>query len=68
MPRKFLLHWKDGRKKVVEGEGITNAFAKAGHSESDLVNLEYYHMVGVPIESSGRIICGCESYRPVWKT
>lgn len=38
----FRLHWLDGKVEIVRGEGIANAFNKAGYGGGAIRALDYY--------------------------
>lgn len=39
---KYVLYWKTGKKEIVEGGNITQAFTSAGYSTSALMALDFY--------------------------
>jgi hypothetical protein len=43
--KKFILHWKDGKKEEVTGNDITSAFNNAGYSQGAIRVLDYYEEV-----------------------
>ena len=40
--QKYTLYWLDGTKQVVEGDGIADAYNRAGLGASALKLLDYY--------------------------
>lgn len=46
--RHYKLHWLDGKKEIVSGETIADAFTKAGYGAGAIRALDWYE----PIEAN----------------
>jgi len=44
---QYVLHWLDGKVEVIEGNGIKDAFNRAGIGAGALKALDYHSMVTV---------------------
>lgn len=42
---QFILHWLDGKTEVIVGNGIKDAFNRAGLGAGAISALDYYEMV-----------------------
>lgn len=40
--KQFRLHWLDGKKQIVTGRDITDAFTKAGYGAGAIAALDWY--------------------------
>lgn len=49
----FRLHWLDGKVEIVRGEGIANAFNKAGYGGGAIRALDYYEEVSKSGNTNG---------------
>lgn len=39
---KFTLFWLDGKKEIIKGNNISDAFMRAGYSQGTLRALDFY--------------------------
>jgi len=43
--KKFRVYWLDGKKEIIEGSDIANAFTRAGYGQGAVAAVNYYEEI-----------------------
>lgn len=46
--KKFIVHWRDGSKKQIEGNDVLDAFTRAGYGDGAKQAVDYWERVEEP--------------------